>query len=63
MWRRSLVDTRTYRGADVNSDHCLVVARLKLKLKKTPEDTKTNRKIIDIKRLKTAKYNEILPQS
>lgn len=62
-WRRSLLDTRTKRGADVNSDHCLVVARLKLKLKKTPEDTKTNRKIIDIKRLKTAKYNENLPQS
>ena len=50
-WRRSLLDTRSYRGADVNSDHCLVVARLKLKLKKTPDDNKTNRKIIDIKRL------------
>ena len=50
-WRRSLLDTRSYRGADVNSDHCLVVVRLKLKLKKTLDDNKTNRKIIDIKRL------------
>ena len=33
-WRRSLLDTRFYRGADVNSDHCLVVASLKSNLRK-----------------------------
>ena len=33
-WRRSLLDTRAYRGADVNSDHHLVAAKLQLKLKK-----------------------------
>ena len=31
-WRRSLLDVRSYRGADVASDHHLVVAQLKLKL-------------------------------
>ncbi len=34
-FRRSLQDVCTRRGADVASDHHLVVARLKLKLKKT----------------------------
>ena len=34
MFRRSLQDVRVKRGADVASDHHLVTARLKLKLKK-----------------------------
>ena len=32
-WRRSVIDTRTYRGADVNSDHILLRARIQLKLR------------------------------
>jgi len=32
-WRRSLQDVRVRRGADVDSDHHLVTANLKLKLK------------------------------
>jgi hypothetical protein len=35
MWRRSLLDVRVKRGADVGSDHHLVTAALKLKLRKT----------------------------
>jgi hypothetical protein len=31
-WRSSLLDVRSYRGADVASDHHLVVAQLRLKL-------------------------------
>ncbi|KAJ8391318.1 hypothetical protein AAFF_G00091050 [Aldrovandia affinis] len=33
-WHRSLQDVRVCRGADVNSDHYLVMANIKLKLRK-----------------------------
>jgi hypothetical protein len=32
-WRRSVMDVRTYRGADVNSDHILLRAWIQLKLR------------------------------
>ena len=32
MWRRSLLDIRVRRGADANSDHHLVTAKVRLKL-------------------------------
>jgi hypothetical protein len=32
LWRRSLHDVCSYRGADVASDHHLLVAQLRLKL-------------------------------
>ena len=35
-FRRSLQDVRVRRGADVASDHHLVMTRVKLKLKKNP---------------------------
>jgi len=31
-WRSSVMDTRAKRGADINSDHYLVISRLRLKL-------------------------------
>ena len=34
-WRRSLQDVKAYRGADIGSDHVLVVASVSLKLRKT----------------------------
>ncbi|VDP30501.1 unnamed protein product [Schistosoma margrebowiei] len=34
IFRRTMEDVRTRRGADVASDHHLVVAKLKLKLKR-----------------------------
>jgi len=33
-WCRSLLDVRTYRGADTNSNHLLITARIKLKLRR-----------------------------
>ena len=38
MFRRSLQDVRIKRGADVASDHHLVTARLKLKLRRNEVD-------------------------
>ena len=35
MWRRSLLDVRTKRSADVGSNHHLVTALIQMKLKKT----------------------------
>ena len=42
-WRSSLHDVRAYRGADVGSDHNLVIGKIHLKLKKAtkPEVKKT----------------------
>ena len=41
MWRRSLLDVRTKRSADVGSDHHLSVALVKMKLKKSGTRTST----------------------
>ena len=34
-WRGSLLDVRIYRGADIFSDHGLLISKIKLKLRKT----------------------------
>ena len=36
-WRSSVKDTRTYPGADCNSDHQLLVMNFKLRLKKNTQ--------------------------
>ena len=41
-WRGSLQDVRAMRGADVNSDHTLVIAKLKLKLRKAKRGEQRN---------------------
>ena len=46
----SLRDVRAYRGADVAWDHHLIVAKIKIKLKKLPG--KRRREVINTDRLK-----------
>ena len=41
-WRRSVEDTRVYRGADAASDHYLLIMKIKLKLHRNPNRVKTN---------------------
>ncbi|XP_048759375.2 craniofacial development protein 2-like [Ostrea edulis] len=50
-WRRSLLDVRVKIGADIESDHHLVTALIKLKLRGTKQVQKTVRRF-DIDRLK-----------
>ena len=51
-WRNSLQDVRVYRGADVHSDHSLLVGTLKLKLRKSENPDNPTRKKYDIGKLK-----------
>ena len=50
-WRRSLQDVRVRRGADVSSDHHLVTANLKLKLRRNGPD-KARQQWPDVRKLK-----------
>ncbi|XP_076105824.1 uncharacterized protein LOC143074160 [Mytilus galloprovincialis] len=49
-WRSSLIDVKVKRGADVYSDHHLVIGKIRLKLRKNRY--KTPSKIIDFGKLK-----------
>lgn len=51
MWRGSLLDVRVKRGADVGSDHQLVTAMVRLKLRKAQNKVHVQRKF-DIQKLK-----------
>ena len=51
-WRRSLLDVRVCSGADIFSDHHLVHAVIRLKLRKFHSSTQ-NRKHLDIAKLKS----------
>lgn len=50
-WRRSMLDVRVYRGADVGSDHQLVVSTIKLKLAAVKKSQIFRRKEIDPRKL------------
>ena len=51
-WRSSLVDLRAYKGSDVNSDHHLLIAKVKLKLRNPDNQPKSKMKKYDISKLK-----------
>ena len=51
-WRKSLLDVRGYRGADIQSDHNLMVAKIHLKLKVTQKNNKpTTHKPLNVEKL------------
>lgn len=57
-WRRTLQDVRAYRGADIGSDHELLVAKLRIKMAKIKE--KNNEQIqqrFNIKKLMDTEAN------
>uniref|UniRef100_A0A3B1KAX6 Endonuclease/exonuclease/phosphatase domain-containing protein n=1 Tax=Astyanax mexicanus TaxID=7994 RepID=A0A3B1KAX6_ASTMX len=56
-WRRSLQDVRVYRRADVNSDHYLLTAIIKLKLRKAQKRSQ-HRKHLDVAKLRCPKTNK-----
>ncbi|XP_073821325.1 uncharacterized protein [Musca autumnalis] len=52
MWRGSLLDVRNKRGADVASDHHLIVADIRLKLRSVIRNNRSMRRSLDITKLK-----------
>ncbi|XP_072169569.1 uncharacterized protein [Diadema setosum] len=53
-WRHSLLDVKVRRGADVSSDHYLVVASLRVKLRRAGTK-KTGRRQFDVQKLNDPK--------
>ena len=58
MFRRSLQDVRVKRGADVASDHNIVTARLKLKLRRIEVDQERRRGRYNVDYLKDQKQHK-----
>lgn len=56
-WQRSLLDVKVHRGADVGSDHHLVIAKIRLKLRATPK-IKQQCKVFDINKLLAPKFQK-----
>jgi hypothetical protein len=53
-WRRTLLDVRAYRGADVGTDHTLLVGKFKVKIQSTWKTGLQRRPRFDTSKLKTA---------
>ena len=51
-WLKSVKDTRSFRGADVGSDHNLVICNVKLSLKAVKKQGKSLRKVFNTDKLK-----------
>lgn len=66
-WRGSLLDVRNRRGADLASDHHLLVATMRIKLAAINENKSQIQRRIDVRRMKnvavTTRYTEALTSS
>ncbi len=49
-WKTSVINCRTFQGADISSDHSLVLCNIKLRLKNVQNKPKHNRRL-DVKQL------------
>ena len=58
-WRSSLLDIRGYRGADVGSDHNLMAAKIRLKLKRNRKANKAPlNPVFDSEKLRLREFNQ-----
>ena len=64
-WRSSLIDVRSYRGADVGSDHSLMMAKFKIKLRRNTKKTPRPDPLFDSDKLlnKTLKHDFVVELS
>ncbi len=51
-WRKSMIDVRAYRGADIASDHQLVIAKFRVKIARATRIDQLRNKRYNIKKLK-----------
>ena len=56
-WRSILLDSRVYRGADVGSDHYLVVANIQLRLRKASKPSTRRKRAADYLKNETTQNN------
>lgn len=57
-WRRSLLDVRNRRGADISSDHHLVTARIRIKIAAAKKRFEQQRKRFDVGKLQNERNKE-----
>ncbi|XP_062577228.1 uncharacterized protein LOC134239086 [Saccostrea cucullata] len=51
-YKKSICDVRVMHGADANSDHLLVLAKIKMKLSRNLKPKESNRKMYDVNKMK-----------
>ena len=61
-WRRPLLDVKVYRGADVSSDHYMLLAKIKLKLMAPINDTGECKTSTDRNRKRSEETSALMKQ-
>jgi hypothetical protein len=57
-WRRSLLDVRNKRGADIGSDHHLMMAEVQIKITAAKKKFESPRKRFDVKKVQNQEYTQ-----
>lgn len=58
IWRKSLLDTRAFRSADVASDHFLCIAKLRMRVMAKPQGNQSDRARFNVCNLKSQTTRE-----